>query len=65
MTRLSSLRTNRVFSVDIAGDLAVACEEQDFDEMAGNLLDNAFQWTRRKVDVHARREERKQRRSQH
>jgi signal transduction histidine kinase len=41
------------FSVDIAGDLAVACEEQDFDEMAGNLLDNAFQWTRRKVDVHA------------
>ena len=39
------------FSVDIAGDLAVACEEQDFDEMAGNLLDNAFQWTRRKVDV--------------
>jgi signal transduction histidine kinase len=41
------------FSVDIAGDLAVACEEQDFDEMAGNLLDNAFQWTRRRVDVHA------------
>jgi signal transduction histidine kinase len=41
------------FNVDIAGDLAVACEEQDFDEMAGNLLDNAFQWTRRKVDVHA------------
>ena len=41
------------FSVDIAGDLAVACEEQDFDEMAGNLLDNAFEWTRRKVDVHA------------
>jgi signal transduction histidine kinase len=41
------------FSVDIAGDVAVACEEQDFDEMAGNLLDNAFQWTRRKVDVHA------------
>ena len=33
------------FSVDIAGDLAVACEEQDFDEMAGNLLDNAFQWS--------------------
>ncbi|MGO9948715.1 MAG: sensor histidine kinase [Steroidobacteraceae bacterium] len=42
------------FSVDIAGDLAVACEEQDFDEMAGNLLDNAFQWTRRKVNVYAR-----------
>jgi signal transduction histidine kinase len=41
------------FSVDIPGDLAVACEEQDFDEMAGNLLDNAFQWTRRKVEVQA------------
>jgi signal transduction histidine kinase len=41
------------FSVDIASDLAVACEDQDFDEMAGNLLDNAFQWSRRKVDVHA------------
>jgi signal transduction histidine kinase len=41
------------FTVDIAGDLAVACEEQDFDEMAGNLLDNAFHWTRRKVEVHA------------
>ncbi|MDR3422479.1 MAG: HAMP domain-containing sensor histidine kinase [Xanthobacteraceae bacterium] len=41
------------FNVDIAGDLAVACEEQDFDEMAGNLLDNAFQWTRKKVDVYA------------
>ena len=41
------------FNVDIGGDLAVACEEQDFDEMAGNLLDNAFQWTQRKVEVHA------------
>jgi signal transduction histidine kinase len=41
------------FSVDIPGDLAVACEEQDFDEMAGNLLDNAFQWTRSKVQVQA------------
>jgi signal transduction histidine kinase len=40
-------------SVDVADDLAVACEEQDLDEMAGNLLDNAFQWARRKVDVHA------------
>jgi signal transduction histidine kinase len=41
------------FGVDIAGDLAVGCEEQDLDEMAGNLLDNAFQWARKKVDVHA------------
>jgi signal transduction histidine kinase len=41
-------------SVDIAGDLVAACEEQDFDEIAGNLLDNAFQWSCGKVDVHAR-----------
>jgi len=34
-------------------DLAVACEQQDFDEMAGNLLDNAFTWARNKVEVHA------------
>ena len=34
-------------------ELAAACEQQDFDEMAGNLLDNAFRWARRKVEVHA------------
>jgi signal transduction histidine kinase len=34
-------------------DLAVACEQQDFDEMAGNLLENAFRWARSKVEVHA------------
>jgi signal transduction histidine kinase len=33
-------------------DLAVACEQQDFDEMAGNLLDNAFRWAREKVEIH-------------
>ena len=37
-------------------DLAVACEPQDFDEMAGNLLENAFRWARGKVDVHAHRD---------
>ena len=40
-------------------DLAVACERQDFDEMAGNLLDNAFKWARSKVEVHARQDERR------
>lgn len=38
---------------DVPRDLAVACEQQDFDEMAGNLLDNAFRWARNKVEVHA------------
>jgi signal transduction histidine kinase len=37
----------------VPGDLAIACEQQDFDEMAGNLLDNAFRWARNKVEVHA------------
>jgi signal transduction histidine kinase len=40
---------------DVARDLAVACEQQDFDEMAGNLLENAFRWARGKVEVHAQK----------
>ena len=38
----------------MAPDLAVACEPQDLDEMTGNLLDNAFKWARRRVEVTAR-----------
>lgn len=38
---------------DMPGDLAVACEQQDFDEMAGNLLENAYRWARNKVEVRA------------
>lgn len=38
-------------------DLAVACEQQDFDEMAGNLLENAFRWARSQVSVTAHRNE--------
>lgn len=38
---------------NVPRDLAVACEQQDFDEMVGNLLDNAFRWARNKVDIHA------------
>jgi signal transduction histidine kinase len=34
-------------------ELAVACEQQDFDEMSGNLLENAFRWARSKVEVQA------------
>lgn len=41
------------FVLDVPADLAVACEPQDFDEMAGNLLDNAFIWARSTVKVSA------------
>ena len=41
------------FSMDVPADLAAACEPQDFDEMAGNLLDNAFMWARTSVTVSA------------
>jgi signal transduction histidine kinase len=42
-------------SMDVPDDLAVSCEPQDFDEMAGNLLDNAFMWARTSVMVRASR----------
>jgi len=41
------------FEVDVPADLPAACEAQDLDEMLGNLLDNAFKWSRRKVRVSA------------
>lgn len=41
------------FTVDVPSDLVVACEQQDFDEMAGNLLDNAFKWARSRVTIRA------------
>ena len=40
------------FISDVPRDLVSACEQQDFDEMAGNMLENAFKWTRSKVEVH-------------
>jgi signal transduction histidine kinase len=42
---------------NVPRDLAVACEQQDFDEMAGNLLENAFRWARKKVEVHAQQDD--------
>jgi signal transduction histidine kinase len=41
---------------DVADNLAVACEPQDFDEMTGNLLDNAFRFAHHQVEVRARAE---------
>jgi signal transduction histidine kinase len=43
------------FSMDVPAGLAAVCEQQDFDEMAGNLLDNAFIWARTSVTVSASR----------
>ena len=40
--------------VAIAPDLAVACEQQDFDEIAGNILENAFKWAKAALRVTAR-----------
>jgi signal transduction histidine kinase len=43
--------------LNVPPDLAVACEQQDFDEMAGNVLENAFRWARSKVEVRAHRDD--------
>lgn len=40
-----------VFASDVPAGLAVACEPQDLDEMLGNVIDNAFKWTRSRVVV--------------
>jgi signal transduction histidine kinase len=41
------------FTIDVPSAASVACEQQDFDEIVGNLLENAFKWTRSAVVVHA------------
>jgi signal transduction histidine kinase len=46
------------FAQNVPRDLAVACEQQDFDEMAGNLLENAFRWARNNVQVSAQHDRR-------
>jgi signal transduction histidine kinase len=44
------------FVGDVSAEIAVACEQQDVDEMLGNLMENAFVWCRGKVAVRARQE---------
>ncbi|MFT3989205.1 sensor histidine kinase [Aestuariivirga sp.] len=44
-------------SVQCPDDLSVPCDARDFDEMAGNLLDNAFKWAGSAVRISARRDE--------
>ncbi|HWK98080.1 MAG TPA: HAMP domain-containing sensor histidine kinase [Pseudolabrys sp.] len=52
---MQKIHAGRPLSVtlQIDPDLAVACEQQDFDEMAGNLIDNAFKWARSRVVLRA------------
>lgn len=40
-------------TIAIPDGMTVACEPQDFDEMAGNLMENAFKWARTQVRVEA------------
>jgi signal transduction histidine kinase len=44
-------------AVDVPANLRFRGEKQDFEEMAGNLLDNACKWAKSRVRVSARREE--------
>lgn len=44
------------FVNDMPAELALACEQQDVDEMFGNLLENAFVWCRCKVSVSSRQD---------
>jgi signal transduction histidine kinase len=39
--------------INIPASLNLACEQQDLDEIAGNILENAFKWTARCVRVAA------------
>lgn len=43
---------NVSLALTVPSDAAVACEQQDFDEMVGNLLENAYRWARSTVAVH-------------
>lgn len=43
-------------AVDIASDHVFRGEQQDLEEMLGNLMDNACKWARRRVTVSSRRD---------
>lgn len=42
-----------IFTLAVAPDLTVPCEVEDFNEMAGNLLDNAAKWAAQEIRVEA------------
>src|SRR6201996_8822378 len=52
---LLKIHAERAISVvlEIPPGTLVACEQQDFDEMAGNLMENAFKWTHSRIAVQA------------
>ena len=41
-------------TIDVARHLGVACEQQDLDEIVGNILENAFKWAAHRVAISAR-----------
>ncbi|PJG59587.1 ATP-binding protein [Aeromonas cavernicola] len=41
----SRLYPHKTVDLQVPADLAVGVEEQDFDEMVGNVLENAFKWS--------------------
>lgn len=53
LTVLAKVHAEKDLAVDLAvlDGLNVACEQQDFDEMVGNLLENAFKWGRHRIAV--------------
>lgn len=40
-------------TIEMSDAATVACEQQDFDEMAGNLMENAFKWARGRIAIRA------------
>lgn len=44
-------------SVEIPADIFVRTEQQDLEEILGNLLDNACKWARASVRIHARQDD--------
>lgn len=53
---LGKVNADKAVTTDprIASSIAVACEQQDIDEMLGNVLENAFGWCRSRIVVEAR-----------
>ena len=57
MRTLAKLYAGRALEIsqEVAGDLCARVQPEDFDEILGNLLDNACKWAKRKIVVRASR----------